>query len=856
MNTNSNSDSHSNNSQPVRRNRNFYRTPSGLVDSLSSNSALAALDSTIRLHRRGLLHRTAYWSALSSVSDIAAKQLNLTQVLEGHNGCVNSLWWSTYNPNLLLSGSDDTKLVFWRLNDDELSLNEEDGEDGYEYDGNGNGNGNGNSVNGGDELLSEVYRIDTGHSANIFCARFMPYTSDRTVVSCARDGTIRVFDIEYASSADRLNGIKTRHKSNKVIGCHRSSVTRVVPDDNPYTFLSTSEDGKVRQHDLRVNHNCPIRQTSQFEFMAYMERDTAPGSDCPPPLVNYSNYGIELLGLTRSRSYPHLFAICGLAPYVYLHDRRLATNQVTAASRGGLMIDHMSRSCIAKFGPPGIGSSDVEDNSNGRSMLRRSTMVTDVIFSEENGSELLATWSGGNVNLFDINNSTALDGYTKQFIPRKTYNSIAESEQQQKQQHLLAVDSDNRPARRMRSLSVFDDVEQFDEHVEGARFKRARRGSQPAAFIPSRSPSVTSRANEYLTESDNDNNNNDDDDDDDNYDDDNNYGDVDESGDGERERELNESGGLGTDERHQHQRQTGGEDGEGSRRREVTPIGLLLQFLLGLGGVSFSTSDYSPNECEKRKPLITTLKPFSGHVNTKTTKECSFFGIHDEYIASGSDDGNVFIWDKQTARIVNVVHADNDIVNVLRMHPMGGIVAASGIDNSIKILTGRSPKHLRMPQLRPLKRRHLSIARSPTTRRDQTRIQQQQQQLDSHEPNVDTILDREERVMPGSRYNSPSVPLYNAEDDYISPDISNREYTPDPPPFPHASMSRMHELERILVANQAAHNRARQSVFDLGAFRGMTQDSDSDSERDGSDENEDEEGDTGGNTDEQQQQTN
>lgn len=37
---------------------------------------------------------------------------------------------------------------------------------------------------------------------------------------------------------------------------------------------------------------------------------------------------------------------------------------------------------------------------------------------------------------------------------------------------------------------------------------------------------------------------------------------------------------------------------------------------------------------------------------------------------SGSDDGNAFIWDKWSREIVNIIKADNNVVNCLQPHPI------------------------------------------------------------------------------------------------------------------------------------------------------------------------------------------
>lgn len=57
---------------------------------------------------------------------------------------------------------------------------------------------------------------------------------------------------------------------------------------------------------------------------------------------------------------------------------------------------------------------------------------------------------------------------------------------------------------------------------------------------------------------------------------------------------------------------------------------------------------------------------YSGHCNVKTVKDVNFFGLQDEYVVSGSDSGHVFIWDKKTSNLVNILKGDNDIVNVIQ----------------------------------------------------------------------------------------------------------------------------------------------------------------------------------------------
>ncbi|KAG2377644.1 hypothetical protein C9374_009160 [Naegleria lovaniensis] len=77
---------------------------------------------------------------------------------------------------------------------------------------------------------------------------------------------------------------------------------------------------------------------------------------------------------------------------------------------------------------------------------------------------------------------------------------------------------------------------------------------------------------------------------------------------------------------------------------------------------------------------------YIGHCNIRTVKEVNFFGECSEYILSGSDCGHVFVWDKHTGCIINVIKGDSHVVNCLAPHPIyPGVLATSGIEHNIKL---------------------------------------------------------------------------------------------------------------------------------------------------------------------------
>lgn len=71
-----------------------------------------------------------------------------------------------------------------------------------------------------------------------------------------------------------------------------------------------------------------------------------------------------------------------------------------------------------------------------------------------------------------------------------------------------------------------------------------------------------------------------------------------------------------------------------------------------------------------------------------TTLTVNFLGPNDEFVVSGSDDGNFFIWRKDTGRLHGIFEGDGSVVNVIESHPHLPIVAVSGIDTTIKVCSG------------------------------------------------------------------------------------------------------------------------------------------------------------------------
>jgi WD and tetratricopeptide repeat-containing protein 1 len=86
------------------------------------------------------------------------------------------------------------------------------------------------------------------------------------------------------------------------------------------------------------------------------------------------------------------------------------------------------------------------------------------------------------------------------------------------------------------------------------------------------------------------------------------------------------------------------------------------------------------------QPVSDYVSRFCGHCNTHTDiKEAVFVGDRGNYVAAGSDDGNIFIWDRKSGNLVRVLQGDSSIVNCIQWNPATPTLATSGIENVVKI---------------------------------------------------------------------------------------------------------------------------------------------------------------------------
>lgn len=244
------------------------------------------------------------------------QRFDLQYKMKYHEGCVNALHFNRIG-TLLASGSDDLNIVLWNWIRNRPAL---------------------------------VY--DSGHRSNVFQAKFMPFSGDCHVVSCARDGQVRLAELS-------LTGIC---KQTKKLAQHKGGAHKLALElDSPHVFLSCGEDAIVYEIDLREDKANKLVLTKEGEKK------------------------VPLYSIHSNPANSMEFCVGGRDHYIRVYDKRKINSNVN--DDGGL---------LKKFCPHHLVSSGVKAN------------VTCAVYNY-NGTEIVGSYNDEDIYLFDNFHSTGAE---------------------------------------------------------------------------------------------------------------------------------------------------------------------------------------------------------------------------------------------------------------------------------------------------------------------------------------------------------------------------------------------------------------------------------------------------------------
>ena len=318
-------------------------------------------------------------------------------MLEGHAGCVNTVAFDPDDGRLLVSGSDDLQIALWRW----------------------------------EERGPPAASWDSGHTNNVFQARFMPGSGKRALISCAADGQVRAAALPEGvgtgtgaggvagaaagsggrGAAAAANSAAPRVPSRR-LAQHDGRAHRLALDAGAprHCFFSCGEDGEVHHFDLRLAR-------AQRRLL----------------VAHGAGGGAVDLNCVHSNPWrPHLFAVGGGDEHVRVYDLRAAggagggaggaggagggggradTGRGADAGAGGgffAMRDApLARLVPARLRPPRGAAAGVGARARRRAFGQKH--VTGLQFSRR--GELLATYNDDDIYLFSPEGyATAGDG--------------------------------------------------------------------------------------------------------------------------------------------------------------------------------------------------------------------------------------------------------------------------------------------------------------------------------------------------------------------------------------------------------------------------------------------------------------
>ncbi|CAH0478784.1 unnamed protein product [Peronospora belbahrii] len=574
------------------------------------------------------------------------RRLECQVILEGHEGCVNTLQWNQ-SGKLLASGSDDRKVLIWSY-----------------------------------EQQKQLQEIPTGHQLNIFGVCFVPGTDDHVIATGAMDHDVR---IHYAPF---------REGSSKIYRIHRGRVKDIGSSwAVPKIFWTAGEDGLVYQFDLRAlpktNGRCEIPDTSGALINLGRDRN---------------GNVLKAMKMTVHPFDPTKVALACGDFYTRLYDRRMLGVQQYARTTGAtspveifapphLHLDAFCDNKTKRFHDKCHGTS-IQFSSDGSELLANyhSDHIylfqvgsgKTVVFNKDNKSkpviQSLAWLNGAHMDEPRLPPEIHLEGV--QMLHDRGKEALEKSEYTRALKSLTVACA----ARGVTEMAVARRKDLYHDCAKAYLERRWNADSYLAAvqckkaleldpndreveltYIKAlsagrRQPQAKWQSRRYKEK----------------------YPDHEADVAALLNGSASASGRGRTAQRAFHTDRSSDEDESDDSDEEVHHDS---QNNDREDGLPDNDDNFWEGNLVSSMPVnCDVLRRYIGYCNVQTDiKEASFFGKNDAYIIAGSDDGRALVWDKATGEMVNAIKADADIVNCVQPHPFDACVATSGIENVIRL---------------------------------------------------------------------------------------------------------------------------------------------------------------------------
>jgi len=465
-----------------------------------------------------------------------------------------------------------------------------------------------------------------GHSSNVFTATFLPHKADKEVISGSNDSDIRHYDL--------IGGVCTTfcHHTRKVL---RLSVNPLMPD----SFLSCSTDGTVRMFDVRVKYE----NTFQSEITQGPSEDEevlpqafgggrasaragtgGPSSHRDSLLLNFNEDAGKyrrVMGGTRTLFSVDMHPFDGHSFIVGSQDGKVRLFDLR------MLRDHSS------------SSSYVNIYGNPRTCDGAPNEITGCVFSRD-GTEIVGSYLNDFIYVWDVSMNFEKEfgidyfpgGSKKNTKKKRDNNNKKQKGKKGKSKKRKAAEDDNNnnnekkgKEKEMKTEENKDEKEDNDteerEEERGGRNITLRLDQLDLDFFVNFMTNQAGRS-DILRE----------------------YAAYRMAKNNEEENEYNSDEDVYDDSE-------GEEEDEQGSKEEVQ----------------------------------TYKQVYKGHKSSSTIKAANFYGPNSEYVISGSDDAQIFIWDKKTGKLLRMLEGHARVVNCVEPHPFDPVIVTSGMDIVIKL---------------------------------------------------------------------------------------------------------------------------------------------------------------------------